>query len=69
MGLPRPCQRLFALYLPGAELPLHAGVHSASESERAMLANALDVLKPGDGLLLDRGCPAVWLIGAARRCR
>ena len=55
-------QRLFALYLPGAELTLHAAVHSASESERAMLANALDVLKPGDVLLLDRGYPAAWLV-------
>jgi hypothetical protein len=55
-------QRLFALYLPGAELTLHASVHSASESERAMLANALDMLRPGDVLLLDRGYPAAWLV-------
>ena len=55
-------QRLFALYLPGAELTLHAAVHSASVSERAMLANALDALKPGDVLLLDRGYPAAWLV-------
>lgn len=55
-------QRLFALYLPGAELTLHAAVHSACESERAMLANALDKLSPGDVLLLDRGYPASWLI-------
>jgi hypothetical protein len=55
-------QRLFALYLPGAELTLRAAVHCAAESERVMLANALDVLKPGDVLLLDRGYPAAWLV-------
>lgn len=55
-------QRLFALYLPGAELTLHAAVHSGCESERAMLANALDTLGPDDLLLLDRGYPAAWLI-------
>ena len=60
--LAEPDQRLFALYLPGAELTLHAAVHSASESERAMLANALDTLSPGDVLLLDRGYPAAWLV-------
>lgn len=61
-GLAAADQRLFALYLPGAELTLHAAVHSACESERAMLANALDVLRPGDVLLLDRGYPAAWLV-------
>lgn len=55
-------QRLFALYLPGAELTLHAAVHSGAESERAMLAEALDRLGPSDVLLLDRGYPAAWLI-------
>ena len=55
-------QRLFALYLPGPELTLHAAVHSGCESERAMLANALDKFAPGDVLLLDRGYPAAWLI-------
>ena len=55
-------QRLFALYLPGAELTVHAAVHSACESERAMLANALDKLMPADVLLLDRGSPAAWLV-------
>lgn len=29
-------QRLFALYLPGAEITLHAAVHSASESAQAI---------------------------------
>jgi hypothetical protein len=61
-GLASADQRLFALYLPGAELTLHAQVHSAAESERAMLANALDKLATDDVLLLDRGYPAAWLI-------
>lgn len=34
-------QRLFALYLPGAELTLHAAVDSAAESERAVLMESL----------------------------
>jgi hypothetical protein len=55
-------QRLFALYLPAAELTLHAAVHSGSISERAMLVEALDKLGPDDVLLLDRGYPAAWLI-------
>jgi hypothetical protein len=61
-GLASADQRLFALYLPGPELTLHAALHSASESERAMLAHALDRLGPDDVLLLDRGYPAAWLI-------
>ncbi len=55
-------QRLFALYLPGAELTLHAQVHSAQESERAMLMAALDKLDPQDVLVLDRGYPSAWLV-------
>lgn len=55
-------QRLFALHLPGSELMLHAAVHSASVSERAMLMEALDKLGPEDVLLLDRGYPAAWLV-------
>ena len=39
--------RLFALYLPGPELMLHAVVHSGCESERATLANALHKLALG----------------------
>ena len=61
-GLASADARLFALYLPGAELTLHAAVHSGAESERAMLAEALDKLDPGDVLLLDRGYPAAWLV-------
>ena len=55
-------QRLFALYLPGAELTLHASVHSAQVAERAMLMEALEVLGPDDVLVLDRGYPAAWLV-------
>jgi len=64
-------QRLFALYLPGAELTLHAHVYSAGESERAQLVEALDKLAAGDVLVLDRGCPAAWLVAllVARRIR
>lgn len=55
-------QRLFALYLPGAELTLHAAVHSPTECERSMLVDALERLGPDDVLLLDRGYPAAWLV-------
>jgi len=55
-------QRLFALFLPGAELTLHASVHSAAVAERSMLVEALDVLGPDDVLVLDRGYPAAWLV-------
>ena len=55
-------QRLFALFLPGAELTLHASVHSGLVAERAMLVEALEVLGPDDVLVLDRGYPAAWLV-------
>jgi Transposase DDE domain len=55
-------QRLFALYLPGAELTLHAAVYAAQGSERQMLVEALDLLGPHDVLVLDRGYPAAWLV-------
>lgn len=55
-------QRLFALYLPGAELTLHAAVYGAEGSERQMLVEALDLLGPNDVLVLDRGYPAAWLV-------
>ena len=61
-GLAAAEQRLFALYLAGAEMTLHAEVCAATESERAMLANALEKLDPSDVLLLDRGYPAAWLV-------
>ena len=57
-----PEQRLFALYLPGAELTLHVSVHSALVGERSMLVEALDCLGPDDVLVLDRGYPAAWLV-------
>lgn len=57
-----PDQRLFALYLPGAELSLHASVHSSLTAERNMLVEALDALGPDDVLVLDRGYPATWLV-------
>jgi hypothetical protein len=50
------------LYLPGAELTLHASVHSALVGERSMLVEALDRLGPDDVLVLDRGYPAAWLV-------
>ncbi|TXC88270.1 IS4 family transposase [Paraburkholderia azotifigens] len=47
---------VFALFLPGPELTLHAALHSADGAERQMLFEALDVLQPcTDLLLLDRG--------------
>jgi len=55
-------QRLFALYLPGAELTLHASVHGAGCAERQMLFEALSCLGPDDVLILDRGYPAAWLV-------
>jgi hypothetical protein len=52
----------FALYLPGAELTLHARVHEADGSERQMLFEALDELQPAqDVLVLDRGYPGNWM--------
>jgi hypothetical protein len=55
-------QRLFALFLPGAELTLHAAVYGAEGAERQMLVEALDLLGPEDVLVLDRGYPAAWLV-------
>lgn len=57
-----PDQRLFALFLPGAELTLHASVHSELVAERSMLVEALGLLGPDDVLVLDRGYPAAWLV-------
>jgi len=55
-------QRLFCLFLPGAELTLHASVYDAQGSERQLLVEALDRLAPNDVLVLDRGYPASWLV-------
>jgi hypothetical protein len=57
-----PDQRLFAMFLPGADLTLHASVHSGLVGERNMLVEALDMLGPDDVLVLDRGYPAAWLV-------
>ena len=57
-----PDQRLFALFLPGPELTLHASVHSSLVAECSMLVEALDLLGPDDVLVLDRGYPAAWLV-------
>lgn len=55
-------QRLFSLFLPGAELTLHASVHAQDVPERQMLFEALQCLGPDDVLVLDRGYPAAWLV-------
>lgn len=55
-------QRLFALFLPGAELTLHAAVYGAEGAERQMLVEALELLGADDVLVLDRGYPAAWLV-------
>jgi hypothetical protein len=55
-------QRLFSLFLPGAELTLHASVYDAQGSERQLLVESLDRLGPNDLLVLDRGYPASWLV-------
>lgn len=50
----------FALYLPRAEVTLHASLHAAGGSERQMLFEALDVVQlHTDLLVLDRGFPSV----------
>jgi len=63
-GLASADRRLFASYLPGPELMLHASVHASTESERAMPAEALDHLGPDDPLLLYRGCLAASALHA-----
>lgn len=57
-----PNQRLFSLFLPGAELTLYAQVHGEHTAERQMLFEALAQLGPDDVLVLDRGYPATWLV-------
>ena len=55
----------FALFVPGAELTVHARLHPADGCERQMLFEAFACLRPGQDLLvLDRGYPAGWLIAA-----
>lgn len=50
-----PDHYAFALFLPGAELTLHASLHPADGSERQMLFEALDATHAQDLLVLDRG--------------
>ncbi len=50
-----PDHYAFALFLPGAELTLHASLHAADGSERQMLFEALDATQTQDLLVLDRG--------------
>lgn len=57
-----PNQRLFSLFLPGAELTLYVQVHGQHTSERQMLFEALAQLGPDDVLVMDRGYPATWLV-------
>ena len=63
-------QRLFALFLPGAELTLHATVYGPEGAERQMLVEALELLGPDDVLVpvLDRGYPATWLVALLNEC-
>jgi hypothetical protein len=56
--------KVFALYLPGIEMMLHATLYSNDTAERQMLFEHLELLKPDDLLVLDRGYPASWLMAA-----
>lgn len=51
----QPDYYAFALFLPGAELTLHASLHAADGSERQMLFEALEHTREDDLLVLDRG--------------
>jgi hypothetical protein len=61
-SLAAPSQRALGMYLPGNEVMLHVAVGPESEGERQMLFDQLDLLRPGDVLMLDRGYPATWLV-------
>lgn len=52
----------FGLYLPGIELFLDFVLHEPLCDERQMLFEAIDVLRPDDLLVLDRGFPSRWLV-------
>lgn len=54
----------FALYLPGAEVTLHAALGPADASEHQMLFEALDVTADHDLLVLDRGFTGSALVAA-----
>lgn len=57
--LARRRQCALRLYLPGNEVMQHVAVGPASEGERQMLFDQLDLMRAGDVLVLDRGCPAI----------
>lgn len=60
----------FALFLPGAELTLHARLHPADGSERQMLFEALDAVRPdSDLLVLDRGLPGTTMVAILSQSR
>jgi hypothetical protein len=56
--------KVFALYLPGVEMMLHATLFGTDTGERQMLFEHLDLLGEDDLLVLDRGYPASWLMAA-----
>lgn len=62
-----PNQRLFGLYLPGAELLLHAQLYGPETCGRQMQFESLHLLAQGDVLVLDRGYPAAWLVAALQQ--
>ena len=55
---------VFALFLPGPELTLHAELHPADGAERQMLFEALDRLQRTDLLILDRGYIGNMMVAA-----
>lgn len=57
----------FALYLPGAELTLHAALHTADGCERQMLFEAIEATTTDDLLVLDRGLIGNTLAAALRQ--
>ncbi|MGF6872679.1 hypothetical protein OKW35_002151 [Paraburkholderia sp. MM5477-R1] len=59
--------KVFALYLPGVEMMLHATLYGTDTGERQMLFEHLDLLGENDLLVLDRGYPASWLMTALQR--
>lgn len=54
----------FALYLPGAELTLHAALGAADASERQMLFEAIEHTEADDLLVLDRGLTGNTMVAA-----
>ena len=52
----------FMMYLPSAEMALDFELYAPEVSERQMLFEHLDRLRPDDLLVLDRGYPARWLV-------